>query len=119
MNNFEFWIFLKGYFKEILSVLGGVGMFFLGKKARKQTLKEKDAQITSTELENVEAALKIYRVMLDDLQVKLTEAQKAYSLLESRFQVAIKKNKEYESEVNRLTTENDYLTDKLHNYAKK
>ena len=93
-------------------------MFFLGKKQRKQNIQEKEAQITTLELENVEAALKIYRVMLDDLQIKLTEAQKAYTLLETRFQTAIDRNNELDNKVTKLETENSYLTDKLNNCGK-
>ena len=118
MNNVEFFVVLKQHFKELISILGGIGMFFLGKKARKQSLKVTDVEITTGELDNVESALKIYRVMLDDLQVKLTEAQKAYVLLEKRFQVAALKNKQYEIEVENLKTENVYLTKRLTNCEK-
>lgn len=119
MNNVEILVLFKEYFREILSVLGGIGMFFLGKKKRKQDSKETDANITNRELENVEAALKIYRVMLDDLQIKLTEAQKAYSLLEDRFSQAAKRNKDYESEVTKLYIENKDLKNRLINCGKK
>lgn len=118
MNNFELVALMKEYFKEILSVLGAVGMFFLGKRKRNQTHKEKDVQILGGELENVEAALKIYRGMLEDLHTKLTEAEKAYTLLEGRFQIAIKRNKDFENQVNMLTSENKYLLDKINKLSK-
>ena len=115
MNNIEIFTLLKTYFKEILSVLGGIGMFFIGKRARKIREKKEVTEVTAGELENVEAALKIYRVMLDDLQVKLTEAQKAYTLLEERFQVSLKKNQDFKHKISTLETENQYLTDRLKN----
>ena len=113
MNNFEIFTLIKEYFKEILSVLGGIGMFFLGKKQRANTIKQQSVNITSSELENVEAALKIYRTMLEDLQIKLTEAQDAYNLLAGRFHEALQKNKDYESQVKKLSIENTYLNDRL------
>lgn len=118
MSNIEIITLLKEYFKEILSVLGGVGMFFIGKRSRKLAEQQTSGQIVGGELENVEAALKIYRGMLEDLHLKLMEAEKAYTLLEERFQVAMKRNKDYESEVSRLTKQNDYLTDELNNCRK-
>ena len=87
-------------------MLGAIAMFFLGKRKRKQSYKAQEVDIISGELDNVEAALKIYRVMLDDVQIKLAEAQKAYVLLEKRFQVAIQRNVELEKE-------NSYLAEEL------
>lgn len=111
----EFIFLLRDYFKEILSVAGAIGMFFLGKKKRKQDVKSQNVSIIGGELDNVEAALKIYRVMLDDLQAKLTEAQSAYVLLEQRFQVASGKNKEFKEKISMLEAENSYLSNKLTN----
>jgi chromosome segregation ATPase len=109
----ETFLLLKEHFREIISILGGIGMFFLGKKKRKQAEKSQNVSITGGELDNVEAALKIYRVMLDDLQTKLTEAQLAYTSLEERFQEAAAKNKKYEENILILEEDNEYLKQRL------
>lgn len=116
VNDFVF--ILKEYFREILSVIGAISMFFIGKKKRTQIDKEQNVNIVSGELDNVETALKIYRVTLDDLQSRLTEAQTAYIFLEKRFQRAVVENKKFKEEINTLEEQNKLLSNKLINYEK-
>ena len=105
MQNLELWSFLKSYFKEIIGILTAIFMFFLGKRKREQNTKLTEVEITGNELYNVETALKIYKVMLDDLQIKLTEAQRAYGLLTEKFKEALDTKNACEKELARLRGE--------------
>ena len=80
--------------------------------------KKIEVETTTAELENVEAALRIYRGMLSDLQVKIDEAEKAYSLLEDRFHKAVKSNKTHEATIKGLKTENKILREELNKFKK-
>lgn len=80
------------YIRDILYVSGAIATFFVGKRVRTLNAKKQEVDIERSELDNVEAALKIYRTMLNDLQTKLKEAEEAYGMLEARFTAAIEKN---------------------------
>ena len=98
--------FLKDNFKDVLYIIGAIMTFFIGKKVRKLGIKQTETTVQAGELENVEAALKIYRTMLTDLGEKLKEAEAAYNIIEQRYHKAM-------SEKQLLIEENKVLKKKL------
>lgn len=101
--------FFVNNFKDIAYLVGAVVTFFLGRKIRVLNVKKEEASVQTTELDNVEAALKIYRVMLSDLQQKLTEAEQAYQVLEQRFQSSLEEKRALEEENIKLKQELDEI----------
>lgn len=93
MNNIDILGFLELYIKDLIYILGTIASFFIGNKLRKINIKKEQVNVQSGELENVESALKIYRMMLTDLQEKLKTAEEAYIVIEERLHKAIENNK--------------------------
>lgn len=93
MNSFNLIEFILNNFKDILYMTGVIASFFVGRKTKKANEKKAVAQAQSIELDNVEAALKIYRTMLEDMKHKLEEAEAAYSIIEARYHSAIESKK--------------------------
>jgi len=106
MVNINIIAFLEQNFKELLYIIGAIFAFLMGRKSRKLTDKGKEVSIMTGELENVEVALKIYRVMLTDLQDQLKKAEEAYDVIEKRLQNSIENNR-------KLVKENQELKEKI------
>jgi len=105
--------FLKENLKDVAYIVGAIATFIFGTKYRKLTNAKAATDVQGGELDNVEAALKIYRVMLDDLQKKLTEAEKAYDVLAQRFHTTLDKKNQLEADNKLLRIENELLKDEI------
>jgi hypothetical protein len=111
MSNIDILGILKDNFKDLLYILGAIGTFLVGRRLRGLNEQKTEVSIQTSELDNVEAALKIYRTMLSDLQVKVKEAEEAYTILESRYQKSleekralIEENKILKQRINEITS---------------
>lgn len=102
--------FLKENFKDLLYILGAIASFFVGTRLRKLNVKKEEVNVQAGELENVEAALKIYRLMLTDLQEKLAKAEEAYLVIEERLHKSIENNKALYDENKKLKAKLDEVT---------
>jgi hypothetical protein len=113
MSNIDVLDIIESNWKDLLYIGGAITTFFLGKKSRKRTAKKEEVFIQSSELDNVETALDIYRKMLQDLRASLKEAEEAYEILERRFQntldekrALIEENIMLRKEINELKSNN-------------
>lgn len=111
MNNFDILSVFKDNLKELLYIGGVVASFFVGRKLRGLRAQKEEVSIQTSELENVETALKIYRTMLSDLQEKLDEAEEALEIIEIRFQESLQENVSLREENKILKEENKRLKD--------
>jgi len=102
--------FLRDHFKDALYIGGAVVSFFVGTKLRKLNVKKEEVNVQTSELENVEAALKIYRLMLTDLQEKLKKAEEAYMVIEERLHASIENNKTLSDENKKLKSQLNEIT---------
>jgi len=102
MNKLDFLQIFKDHFKDILYLGGAIISFLAGRRLREATGKKGEADAQGSELENVEVALKIYRVMLTDLQDKLKKAEEAYTVIEKRLHQSIENNKSLYEENKKL-----------------
>ena len=100
---------LQQHLKDLLYISGAVLSFFAGSKLRKVNLDKEAVYITHGELENVEAALKIYRLMLTDLQVQLKKAEEAYLVIEQRLHKSLEIRKALTEENIKLKIELDEI----------
>lgn len=103
--------FLKDNFKDFLYIIGAVVSFFVGKRLRKLNVQKEEVSVQAGELDNVEAALKIYRTMLNDLQARLKEAEAAADMIEKRYHKAVEEkeqlleeNKQLKQQLNEITS---------------
>ena len=101
--------FFENNFKDLLYIVGAIISFLVGKQVRRLNIKKQTSDIQSAELDNVEAALKIYRTMLNDLQEKLKEVELAADLIEKRYHKTVE-------EKQALIEENIRLKQQIHDY---
>lgn len=100
----------RTHFKDLLYILGAVISFFVGTRLRKLNVQKEEVSLQAGELENVEAALKIYRTMLSDLREKLKEAEAAADMIERRYRLAIEDNEALVDENKQLKHQLDEIT---------
>lgn len=105
MGSFNILEFLKEHFKDVIYISGAIATFFIGAKVRKINVQKEEVAVQAGELDNVETALKIYRLMLTDLQEKLKIAEEAYIVIEKRLHESIEARKALFDENQKLKTE--------------
>lgn len=96
---------LQENFKDIIYIGGAIASFFVGSKLRRINIEKEAVVVQATELENVEAALKIYRLMLTDLQDNLKKAEAAYLSIEEKLHKSLEVRKALFDENQKLKIE--------------
>jgi len=99
----------KPYINEITLSISGVIAYLFGRNKRLLEEQKDESDIKHSELDNVQGALGIYRIMLDDLKLKLDAVNLAYNELERKLEFEMIKAKQYEMKIERLDKENREL----------
>ena len=99
----------KPYINEIILSISGVIAYLFGRNKRLLEEQKDESDIKHSELDNVQGALGIYRIMLDDLKLKLDAVNLAYNELERKLEFEMIKAKQYEMKIERLDKENREL----------
>ena len=98
-----------GILAAIVSILTGVGTWFA---ARRKNL----ADVQSSELENVEKAVKFYREQLEDIAKRWREATEEANKMNGLYRQALKDLSQLEDRFNNLANENRALIEELKKY---
>ena len=99
----------KPYINEIILSISGVIAYLFGRNKRLLEEQKDESDIKHSELDNVQGALGIYRIMLDDLKLKLDAVNLAYNELERKLEFEMTKARQYEIKIERLDEENREL----------
>ena len=86
----------KPYINEIILSISGVIAYLFGRNKRLLEEQKDESDIKHSELDNVQGALGIYRIMLDDLKLKLDAVNLAYNELERKLEFEMIEAKQYE-----------------------